>query len=97
MFPLAGSAKDTHRIEKNKSRLDGNEPGSTHDPDAIELMPQPRRKHGSQALDAELDGEELDRMVIRKEVGYSVQYEDEEAERYRDDILKSRSDAVAHI
>lgn len=66
--------------------------------DAIELMPQLRRQHARQESEHTLDEEDPDKIVIRKEVQYSIQYEYDEARREEQGVSKkSSTDAVAYI
>lgn len=66
------------------------------DTDAIELMPQLQRQHGRQRSEATDDDDDSDRMVIRKEVGYSIQYEYDDARR-KGPSKKSSTDAMAYV
>ncbi|CAI7564824.1 unnamed protein product [Penicillium manginii] len=68
------------------------------DVDAIELMPQLQRQHGRQQSEVIVDSDDSDRMVIRKEVGYSIQYEYDDARRRgQGPSKKSSTDAMAYV
>ncbi|KAJ5388159.1 hypothetical protein N7509_010700 [Penicillium cosmopolitanum] len=68
------------------------------DTDAIELMPQLHRQHGRQQSEVTVESDDSDRMVIRKEVGYSIQYEYDDARRRgQGPSKKSSTDAVAYV
>lgn len=67
MFPLG--TRSLPRLEK------GRHGHSVTDSDLIELVPRPPIRHESASGHTRESGE--DRMIIRKEVRYSIQYEDE--------------------
>ena len=98
MFPLRAPSKPTFvRSDKGKARARGPRSGDVHEePDSIELMPQLHAQYGGQG-----DGpssEDPDKMVIRMEVQYSVQYEYDEARRRGQGASKkSSTDAMAYV
>lgn len=68
------------------------------DTDAIELMPQLQRQHGRQQSEITVESDDSERMVIRKEVGYSIQYEYGDARRKgQGPSKKSSTDAMAYV
>ncbi|CAI7627396.1 unnamed protein product [Penicillium pancosmium] len=68
------------------------------DTDAIELMPRLQRQHGRQQSEVTVESDDSDRMVIRKEVGYSIQYEYDDARRRgQGPSKKSSTDAMAYV
>ena len=75
MFPLHAPSKPTFvRSHKGKARARSPRSGDVHEePDSIELMPQLHAQYGGQSEGP--SSEDPDKMVIRKEVQYSVQYE----------------------
>ena len=101
MFPLSAPRKKLsfQMLDKGK---DGMRAGSgglfTDESDLIELMPRPHTRHASDATELE-DEEGPDRMVIHKEIRYSIQYEDEaEAElRGREDSRINSVDVAAYV
>lgn len=100
MFPLGGPSlvppPPRNHLAKNAARKQ--EPPSLLDDDAIELMPQLSRQHGRQQSEATVESDESERMVIRKEVGYSIQYEyDEARQREQGPSKKSSTDAMAYV
>ncbi|KAJ5383430.1 hypothetical protein N7517_001341 [Penicillium concentricum] len=85
MFPLSPPRKKQRlqKMEKGKNGVRAGSVGSfSMASDLIELMPRSHTRHASVATE-QGDGE--DRMVIHKEVRYSIQYEDEAALRRRED------------
>jgi len=100
MFPLGGPSlvPPPPRNHRRKSAATKQEPPSLLDDDAIELMPQLSRQHGRQQSEATVESDESERMVIRKEVGYSIQYEyDEARQREQGPSKKSSTDAMAYV
>jgi hypothetical protein len=73
MFPL-GARKSLPKIDKAKHVVQGN---CATDSDLIELVPRPYSRHERGASAQTHTPDDEDRMVIRKEVRYSIQYEDE--------------------
>ncbi|KAJ5168966.1 uncharacterized protein N7482_004560 [Penicillium canariense] len=100
MFPLGVSSQPTF---KKTDGAQGKSRGQTTDPslldcDAIELMPQLHRQHARQENQERFAGEDLDQMIIRKEVQYSVEYEYDEAQRRGQGSSKRTShDEVAYV
>jgi hypothetical protein len=64
--------------------------------DLIELVPRPHTRHESGATDGE-DNEGADKMVIHKEIRYSIQYEDEAELRRREDLKSNSVDVCAYV
>lgn len=100
MFPLGVPARQgPSRIDKGKDGVRGG--GSTPsllDTDAIELMPQLQRQRARQDGDGSSDAVDPERMVIRKEVQYSIQYEYDETRRTGEGSCKEGcTDAVAYV
>lgn len=82
---------------KDGIRGAGSEP-SLLDADAIELMPQLHRQHAQQEDSRPFEAADSERMVIRKEVQYSIQYEYDEARRRGQGSSKEGStDAMAYV
>jgi hypothetical protein len=80
MFPLdAPLNQSIPKPEKGKKHNTRSGKGNVFptDSDLIELVPRPHVRHESRGDDRS-DGEDPDRMVIHKEVRYSIQYEDDE-------------------
>lgn len=93
MFPLCAPSKSSAVRDKDKKSVMRDD---AQDHDSIELMPQLHRQHGGN--EGQEPGEDPDKMVIRKEVQYSVQYECDEARRQEQDISKkSSTDAMAYV
>ncbi|KAJ5155230.1 hypothetical protein N7492_008033 [Penicillium capsulatum] len=93
MFPLGTSSKTSTKRNKGKARAD---PSVAQEPDSIELMPQLHRQ--CDGNENEEPGDDPDKMVIRKEVQYSVQYEYDEARRRGQSVpQKSSTDAIAYV
>lgn len=68
------------------------------DADAVELMPQLQRQHAREEGDGPFEAADSERMVIRKEVQYSIQYEYDEARRRGQASSKEAStDAMAYV
>ncbi|OQE23058.1 hypothetical protein PENSTE_c009G01309 [Penicillium steckii] len=100
LFPLGepSLAQPPPRNQQVKDRAKKQEPRSLLDDDAIELMPQLSRQHGRQESEVTVESDESERMVIRKEVGYSIQYEyDEARQREQGPSKKSSTDAMAYV
>ena len=100
LFPLGepSLAQPPPRNQQVKDRAKKQEPRSLLDDDAIELMPQLSRQHGRQESEVTVESDEPERMVIRKEVGYSIQYEYGEArQREQGPSKKSSPDAMAYV
>ena len=98
MFPLHAPSKPTFvRSDKGKARARSPRSGDVHEePDSIELMPQLHAQYGGQSEGP--SSEDPDKMVIRKEVQYSVQYEYDEARRRGQGASKkSSTDAMAYV
>lgn len=91
MFPLCTPIQSSSKRDKGKESVS---PGDTQKPDSIELMPQLHRQQGGN--ESEEPEEDPDKMVIRKEVRYSVQYEYDE-ERRGQGMSKSSTDAMAYV
>ncbi|KAJ5669388.1 hypothetical protein N7462_010458 [Penicillium macrosclerotiorum] len=101
MFPISEPSKQTSG-KTNKGKEGHREQASTPSlldiDDAIELMPQLHRQHARQETHCTLDEEDPDKMVIRKEVQYSIQYEYGESRRKgRETSKTSSTDAVAYV
>ncbi|KAJ5272748.1 hypothetical protein N7478_007873 [Penicillium angulare] len=110
MFPLGQpiSSKPNKPVKANQGksgeRILEEEPALLEfDSDAIELMPQLQRQHARTDEAGPASSEDPDRMVIRKEVEYSVQYEYEGRRRERIQgeaegvSKKSSTDAMAYV
>lgn len=100
MFPLGVSARQgPSRVDKGKDGVrDVRSTPSLLDVDAIELMPQLHRQRARQGGDGPFEAVDSGRMVIRKEVQYSIQYEYDEARRRGEGSCKEGcSDAVAYV
>ncbi|KGO67828.1 hypothetical protein PITC_045040 [Penicillium italicum] len=69
----------------------------TVESDLIELVPRPHTRHTSEATDGCDEEEGTDKMVIHKEIGYSIQYEDEEELRRREDLKINFVDVSAYV
>lgn len=96
MFPLSAPPKQTTtRSAKGKGTVRGHDDGPANDSDAIELLPQIRQQDPARNNDDTVERKDPDKMVIRKEVGYSVQYEDDEVQLHGEGM--STADAVAHM
>lgn len=93
MFPLNAPLKQSvPKLEKGKKHSMRSGEGNVFptDSDLIELVPRPHARHES-CGDDRGDGEDPDRMVIHKEVRYSIQYEDGEdveARQYAQEVLR---------
>ncbi|KAJ5164590.1 uncharacterized protein N7500_006420 [Penicillium coprophilum] len=99
MFPLSPPRKKQsfQRMEKGKKGVRAGSVGSfAMASDLIELVPRSHTRHAS-VVTEQGDGE--DKMVIHKEVRYSIQYEDEaELRRREDEDLKVNSvDVSAYV
>ncbi|OGE51335.1 hypothetical protein PENARI_c013G10508 [Penicillium arizonense] len=80
MFPLSAPLNQSiPKPEKGKRHNTRSGEGNVFptDSDLIELVPRPHVRHEGRGDDRS-DGEDPDRMVIHKEVRYSIQYEDDE-------------------
>lgn len=82
MFPLGASSSALPRVDKGKAKARAKDPvehGSAleFESDAIELMPQLHRQYARKDEPPTAD-DDPDKMVIRKDVEYSVKYEDDE-------------------
>ncbi|KAJ5093306.1 hypothetical protein N7456_009167 [Penicillium angulare] len=111
MFPLAQpiASKPNKPVKANQGRTGATlleeEPTLLEfDSDAIELMPQLQRQYARTGEAGPAEAEDPDRMVIRKEVGYSVQYEYDEERRRKGGqgeaegvSKKTSTDAMAYV
>jgi hypothetical protein len=78
MFSLGTPLKpNIHQHDKDKKHNSrrGEENAFSTDSDLIELVPRPHARQES-CGDHQGDGEDPDKMIIHKEVRYSIQYED---------------------
>ena len=101
MFPLSAPRKKLsfQMLDKGKNGMRAGSGGLfTDESDLIELMPRPHTRHASDATELE-DEEGPDRMVIHKEIRYSIQYEDDaEAElRGREDSKINSVDVTVYV
>ncbi|CDM35486.1 hypothetical protein DTO013E5_8034 [Penicillium roqueforti] len=101
MFPLSAPRKKLsfQMLDKGKNGIRAGSGGLfTDESDLIELMPRSHTRHASDATELE-DEEGADKMVIHKEIRYSIQYEDEdEAElRRREDLKINSVDVTAYV
>lgn len=100
MFALgARPTQDPSRIDKGKDGVRGTcSTPSLAGVDAIELMPQLSRQRARQEGDGPFEAVDPERMVIRKEVQYSIQYEYDEARRRGEGSCKEGcTDAMAYV
>ncbi|KAJ6128479.1 hypothetical protein N7471_009696 [Penicillium samsonianum] len=99
MFPLRAPRKKLsfQMPEKGKNGVRAGSVGSfTVESDLIELVPRSHTRHASSASERE-DGEGADKMVIHKEIRYSIQYEDEAEVRRREDLKINSVDVSAYV
>ena len=99
MFPLsAPRKKPSFQVpEKGKNSVRTGSVGPfTVESDLIELMPRSHTRHESGATDGG-DHEGADKMVIHKEIRYSIQYEDEAELRRREDLKSNSVDVSAYV
>lgn len=99
MFPLSAPRKKlSFQVpEKGKNGVRTGSGGPfTVESDLIELMPRPHTRHESGATDGG-DDEGADKMVIHKEIRYSIQYEDEAELRRREDLKSNSVDVSAYV
>lgn len=99
MFPLSAPRKKLsfQMPEKGKNSVRAGSVGSfTVESDLIELMPRSHTRHASSATERE-DVEGADKMVIHKEIRYSIQYEDEAEVRRREDLKINSVDVSAYV
>lgn len=79
MFGFGEPGKQSFgKVSKGKDGIRSLRSGPSHQhqhADTIELMPQVHRQHARQDGDGFFEGGDSDKMVIRKEVQYSIQYE----------------------
>lgn len=100
IFPLGVRANQgPSRIDKGKDGVRGaSSTPSLADVDAIELMPPLNRQRARQEGDGPFEVVEPERMVIRKEVQYSIQYEYDEARKRGEGSCKEGcTDATAYV
>ncbi|KGO47675.1 hypothetical protein PEX2_097600 [Penicillium expansum] len=99
MFPLSAPRKklsfQVPERGKNGARSASGGP-FTVESDLIELVPRPHTRHASEVTDGG-DAEGTDKMVIHKEIRYSIQYEDEEELRRREDSKINSVDVSAYV
>ncbi|CAI7619773.1 unnamed protein product [Penicillium glandicola] len=99
MFPLGTPRKKLSfpKMEKGKNSVRVGSGGSfAVASDLIELVPRPHIRHDSVATE-QGDEEGADKMVIHKEIRYSIQYEDEEELRRREDLRTNSVDVSAYV
>lgn len=100
MFPLTAPRKNLSFQVPGKGK-NGARAGSVGsfapESDLIELVPRPHNRHASGATELGDDGEGPDKMVIHKEIRYSIQYEDEAEVRRRDDLKINSVDVCAYV
>lgn len=90
MFPLGGSSKAA-KVDKGKAGVrDQGGSALEFDSDALELMPQLHRQYARKE-EALAEDEDPDKMVIRKDVEYSVQFERGEGSK------QVSTDATAYV
>lgn len=90
MFPLEGSSKAV-KADKGKSGVrDQGGSALEFESDALELMPQLHRQY-ARTEEGPAENEDPDKMVIRKEVQYSVQFERGEGSK------QVSTDATAYV
>ncbi|KAJ5645400.1 hypothetical protein N7507_011411 [Penicillium longicatenatum] len=90
MFPLGTSSKPA-KVDKGKGGVrDQGGSALEFESDALELMPQLHRQYGRKDEEPG-ESEDPDKMVIRKEVGYSVQFERGEGSK------QVSTDATAYV
>ncbi|KAJ5772911.1 hypothetical protein N7457_007807 [Penicillium paradoxum] len=99
LFPLSvarkkGSFQSLDKWKKHTAKVESGSSVLTTS-DLIELVPRPHMRHASDATDH--DGDGADRMVIHKEVRYSIQYEDEVELRSREDLDKHIVDVSTYV
>ncbi|KAJ5737972.1 hypothetical protein N7493_001127 [Penicillium malachiteum] len=96
LFPLTGAD-----IKTDKGKVGGKGTGSLLEfeagSDCIELMPQLHRQYGRPEETASTDGEDPEKMVIRKDVAYSVEYEYDEERPGQKVSKQSSTDAMAYV
>ncbi|KAJ5230135.1 hypothetical protein N7489_010843 [Penicillium chrysogenum] len=100
MFPLSAPRKNLgfQVQEKGKNGARAGSVGSfATESDLIELVPRPHNRHASGATERVDDGEGPDKMVIHKEIRYSIQYEDEAEVRRREDLKINSVDVCAYV
>lgn len=99
LFPLG--IRDTQSPARAEKEKDGLRSMDSHptllDVDAIELMPQLQRQHARKEGDGPFEAVDSERMVIRKEVQYSIQYEYDEEQRRGQSSKEASSDATAYV
>ncbi|OQE00656.1 hypothetical protein PENVUL_c048G04598 [Penicillium vulpinum] len=99
MFPLSAPRKkhSSQKMEKGKHGVRAGSVGPfAMASDLIELVPRPHIRHAS-GMSERGAGEEADKMVIHKEVRYSIQYEDEAEIRRREDLTINSVDVSAYV
>ncbi|KAJ5710386.1 hypothetical protein N7488_004542 [Penicillium malachiteum] len=96
LFPLTGA-----NIKSDKGKVGGKGTGSAleFEPgyDCIELMPQLHRQYGRPEETASTDGDDPEKMVIRKDVAYSVEYEYDEERPGQEVSKQSSTDVMAYV
>ena len=100
MFPLSAPRKDLSFQVPEKGKH-GARAGSVGSPfatesDLIELVPRPHIRNASGTTERVHGGEGPDKMVIHKEIRYSIQYEDE-SELRREDLKVNSVDVCAYV
>lgn len=100
LLPL-GTRDNTQSPARADKGKDGRRSMESHptllDADAIELMPQLQRQHAREEGDGPFEAADPERMVIRKEVQYSIQYEYDEARRRGQTSKEASTDATAYV
>lgn len=99
LFPLSAPRKklSVQVPEKGKNGVRTGSGGPfAVESDLIELMPRLHTRHESGATDGR-DVEGADKMVIHKEIRYSIQYEDEAELRRREDLKSNSVDVSAYV
>ncbi|KAJ5686093.1 hypothetical protein N7536_008712 [Penicillium majusculum] len=99
IFPLSAPRKKlSFQVpEKGKNGVRTGSGGPfTVESDLIELVPRPHTRHESVATDGG-DDDGADKMVIHKEIRYSIQYEDEAELRRREDLKSNSVDVSAYV
>ncbi|KAJ5216979.1 hypothetical protein N7468_009987 [Penicillium chermesinum] len=97
IFPLCAPERREPMVGGRARKGDrGLNSGLMDDPDAIELVSQSRRRGDMQSHDMVVE-EDVHTMAIRKEVGYSIQYEYDEGQGCREGRLKTTALADADM
>ncbi|CAG8910219.1 unnamed protein product [Penicillium egyptiacum] len=100
MFPLSAPGKDLSfqiPAKRNNGARAGSVGSFATESDLIELVPWPHIRHASGASERGDCGEGADKMVIHKEIRYSIQYEDEAEVRRREDLKINSVDVSAYV